>query len=219
MDDKRFWDRYSKNYSALMRRSERMYLQIHKAIRPFLKRDMDVLELACGTGQLSVPLSPYVRAWEATDFSPEMVKQAKKQLHTSRLHFSVQDATKLPYGPESFDAVVISNALHIMPQPEKALSEAWRVLKPGGFLFAPTFVWGNGHWAGFRLWVMGLSGFHVYHRWNAGELMAYLSERKYAIIHHQLLGSKYAPLCCLIARKIPPESVQHSKTPGNAGQE
>lgn len=56
MDDKRFWDRYSKNYSALMRRSERMYLQIHKAIRPFLKRDMDVLELACGTGQLSVPL-------------------------------------------------------------------------------------------------------------------------------------------------------------------
>ena len=121
MDDKRFWDRYSKNYSALMRRSERMYLQIHKAIRPFLKRDMDVLELACGTGQLSVPLSPYVRTWEATDFSPEMVTQAKKQLHTSRLHFSVQDATKLPYGPESFDAVVISNALHIMPQPEKAL--------------------------------------------------------------------------------------------------
>ena len=44
MDDKRFWDRYSKNYSALMRRSERMYLQIHKAIRPFLKRDMDVLD-------------------------------------------------------------------------------------------------------------------------------------------------------------------------------
>lgn len=78
MDDKRFWDRYSKNYSALMRRSERMYLQIHKAIRPFLKRDMDVLELACGTGQLSVPLSPYVRTWEATDFSPEMVTQAKK---------------------------------------------------------------------------------------------------------------------------------------------
>ena len=151
MDDKRFWDRYSKNYSALMRRSERMYLQIHKAIRPFLKRDMDVLELACGTGQLSVPLSPYVRTWEATDFSPEMVTQAKKQLHTARLHFSVQDATKLPYGPESFDAVVISNALHIMPQPEKALSEAWRVLKPGGFLFAPTFVWGNGRWRSTRV--------------------------------------------------------------------
>ena len=219
MDNKRFWDRCSKYYPVFIRHSEKTYLQIRKTIRPFLKRDMDVLELACGTGQLSVPLSPYVRTWEATDFSPEMVKQAKKQLHTSRLHFSVQDATKLPYGPESFDAVVISNALHIMPQPEKALSEAWRILKPGGFLFTPTFVWGNGRWARFRLWVMGLSGFRVYHPWNSGELMAYLSEYRYAIIHHLLLGSKFAPLCCLIARKIPPEAVQHSKTPGNAGQE
>ena len=73
-----------------------------------------------------------VRSWEATDFSAEMIRQAKKQVHSSRLHFSVQDATKLPYGPESFDAVVISNALHVMPHPEKALAEAWRVLKPGG---------------------------------------------------------------------------------------
>lgn len=193
-------------------------MQIRKAIRPFLQRDMDVLELACGTGQLSVPLSPYVRSWEATDFSPEMVKQAKKQSHTSRLHFSVQDATKLPYGPESFDAVVISNALHIMPQPEKALSEAWRVLKPGGFLFAPTFIRGKGRWARFRLWMMGLSGFRVYHPWNAGELMAYLSEHRYTIVCHQLFGSKSAPLCCLIARKIPLQGLQSSEQPGNAGQ-
>ena len=101
MDNKRFWARCSKYYPAFIRHSEKTYLQIRKTIRPFLKRDMDVLELACGTGQLSVPLSPYVRTWEATDFSPEMVKQAKKQLHTSRLHFSVQDATKLPYGPRA----------------------------------------------------------------------------------------------------------------------
>ncbi|OUQ26964.1 SAM-dependent methyltransferase [Flavonifractor sp. An135] len=203
MDNKRFWNRCSKYYPGFIRHSKKTYRQIHKAIRPFLTRDMDVLELACGTGELSISLSPYVRNWEATDFSPEMVKQAKKQLHTSRLHFSIQDATKLPYCPESFDAVVISNALHIIPQPEKALSEAWRVLKPGGFLFAPTFVWGKGPWARFRLWVMGLSGFRVYHPWNAGELMAYLSEHGYTIVCHQLLGSKFTPLCCLIAQKPP----------------
>lgn len=77
MDNKRFWDRCSKYYPAFIRHSKKTYLQIRQTIRPFLKRDMDVLELACGTGQLSVPLSPYVRTWEATDFSPEMVKQAK----------------------------------------------------------------------------------------------------------------------------------------------
>ena len=204
MDDKKqFWERFSRHYSGFMRRSQTTYQQICKAMRPFLKRDMDVLELACGTGQLSVPLSPYVRSWEATDFSAEMIRQAKKQVHSSRLHFSVQDAAKLPYGPESFDAVVISNALHVMPHPEQALAEAWRVLKPEGWLFAPTFVWGRSRSARLRLWFMGLSGFRVYHVWTAGELMAYLSERGYSIAGHPLLGSWLAPLCCLMARKIP----------------
>ena len=154
-DNKQFWERFSRHYAGFMRRSQATYQQICKAMRPFLKRDMDVLELACGTGQLSVPLSPCVRSWEATDFSAEMIRQAKKQVYSSRLHFSVQDATKLPYGPESFDAVVISNALHVMPHPEKALAEAWRVLKPGGWLFAPTFVWGKSRSARLRLWFMG----------------------------------------------------------------
>ena len=72
-----------------------------------------------------------------------MIRQAKKQVHSSRLHFSVRDATKLPYGPESFDAVVISNALHVMPHPEKALAEAWRVLKPGGMAVRPHLCLGQ----------------------------------------------------------------------------
>ena len=46
-----------------------------------------------------------------------MIAAAKKSVHSARLHFSVQDATKLPYAPESFDAVVIANALHIVPEP------------------------------------------------------------------------------------------------------
>ena len=202
-DNKPFWERFSPHYAGFMRRSQGTYQQLCKAMRPFLKQDMNVLELACGTGQLSLPLSPYVWSWEATDFSAEMIRQAKKQIHTPQLHFSVQDATQLPYGPERFDAVVISNALHVMPHPEKALAEAWRVLKPGGWLFAPTFVWGKSRSARFRLWFMELSGFRVYHPWNAGELTAYLSRCGYAIVCHQLLGSSLAPLCCLIARKNP----------------
>lgn len=78
-------------------------------------------------------------------------------------------------------------------------------LKPGGWLFAPTFVWGKSRSARLRLWFMGLSGFRVYHVWTAGELMAYLSERGYSIVRHPLLGSSLAPLCCLMARKIPDE--------------
>ena len=200
--NRQFWDGFSKHYTGFMGRSQGTYQQLCQTLRPFLKRDMEVLELACGTGQLSIPLSPYVRSWEATDFSAEMIRQAKKQVYSSRLHFSVQDATRLPYGPESFDGVVISNALHVMPHPEKALGEAWRVLKPEGWLFAPTFVWGKSSSAKFRLWVLGLWGFRVYHPWNAEELTACLSENGFAVVYRQVLGSPLAPLCCLAAKKV-----------------
>ena len=161
--------------------------------------------MACGTGQLSVPLSPCVRSWEATDFSAEMIRQAKKQVYSSRLHFSVQDATKLPYGPESFDAVVISNAPPCHASPRKSSGGSLAGFEAGGWLFAPTFVWGKSRSARLRLRFLGLSGFRVYHVWTAGELMAYLSERGYSIVRHPLLGSSLAPLCCLMARKIPDE--------------
>ena len=46
-----------------------------------------------------------------------MIAQAKLKPRGAGLHFSVQDATSLPYADETFDAVLIANALHIMPRP------------------------------------------------------------------------------------------------------
>ena len=161
-DSKDFWQRTAKSYGPFMKLSGKLYDAICERMRPGLTRDMNVLELACGSGQLSFRLAGAVRLWEATDFSQNMIAEARKQPCSSRLHFSVQDATALPYAPDSFDAAVISNALHIMPRPELALAEIKRVLKPGGILYAPTFVHGRG--AGFRLRarLLTLAGFKVY---------------------------------------------------------
>ena len=49
------------------------------------------------------------------------------------------DATALSYADDSFDAVLIANALHVMPEPEKALREIDRALRLGGILIAPVF--------------------------------------------------------------------------------
>ncbi len=144
-DNKAFWQRFAKLYGPVMERSgAKLYRDICQHIRPYLNRDMNVLELACGIGLLSHPLSGQVRLWEGTDFSPAMIAEAKKKNLSARLHFSVQDATALTYALGSFDAVVIANALHIMPDPDKAMTEIRRVLKPEGLLFAPTFVHGEG---------------------------------------------------------------------------
>ena len=64
-----------------------------------------------------------------------MIEKAKKNYNSTKLHFSVQDARTLPYADQSFDVVIIANALHIMPEPEKALSEIKRVLKDDGDVY------------------------------------------------------------------------------------
>ena len=84
-----FWQKMARHYTSLMAHSAPLYSEICGRIRPRLTREMNVLEPACGTGQLSVPLSPHVRLWEATDFSPNMIAEAKRQAPSSRLHFSV----------------------------------------------------------------------------------------------------------------------------------
>ena len=99
------------NDDFMMLKDNRTYAQIVSRMKKVLDRKMTVLELACGTGLLSVWLAGSVRLLEATDFSEEMIRQAKAKAHSSRLHFSVQDATNLPYAPGAFDAVVISTIM------------------------------------------------------------------------------------------------------------
>lgn len=200
-DNKNYWQRMAGLYGSVMRGNDPMYLQVCERISEHLRRSMDVLELACGTGQLSYPLSSRVRLWEATDFSENMIAEAKKKCHSSRLHFSVQDATTLPYGDGSFDAVVISNALHIMPHPEMALAESMRVLKPGGWLFAPTIVWKEGGYS--KVWKMGLklTGFQIYHTWSCKELELLLTEQGFSVEEVQFLPNRKTPMCYVAARK------------------
>ena len=208
-DNKAFWQRIAKLYAPFMKGSDRLYAAICDRIRAGLKRDMNILELACGSGQLSLRLSTHVQLWEATDFSENMIREAKKKSCSGRLHFSVQDATNLPYADSSFDAVVIANALHIMPNPERALSEIRRVLKPGGLLYAHTFVHGKG--AGFRLRtrLLSLAGFRVYSPWTAGEFADYISGRGFEVTKTELLGKSLAPLCYLEAKNTKSEGDRH----------
>ena len=208
-DNKAFWQRMAKLYAPFMKGSDRLYAAICDRIRAGLKRDMNILELACGSGQLSLRLSTHVQLWEATDFSENMIREARKRFCSGRLHFSVQDATNLPYVDSSFDAVVIANALHIMPNPERALSEIRRVLKLGGLLYAPTFVHGKG--AGFRLRMrlLSLAGFRVYSPWTAGAFVDYISGCGFEVTKTELLGKSLAPLCYLEAKSTKNEGERH----------
>lgn len=111
----------------------------------------------------------------------------------------MRDATALPYDDESFDAVIISNALHIMPEPEKALCEIKRVLKKDGVLYAPTFIHGNGAAYRLRTRLLELAGFYAYSKWTAAELAEFVRKHGYKVRKNKVLGDTIAPLCYIEA--------------------
>ncbi len=186
-DNKTFWSRWAARYDKTMSGSQKLYKNITEHMKQVLNQDMTVLELACGTGLLSVKIAPMVKHLEATDFSEEMIKQAKNKPHSSKLYFSVQDATALPYTPETFDAVIISNALHIMPDPQKALSEIRRVLKNDGILIAPTFTAAESISGRIRIRIMELSGFRVFHKWTPESYLSFLQENGFEIQQSKII--------------------------------
>lgn len=193
--NKKFWQRFAKIYAPFMKSSAPLYNEICDEVKKNLNGNMNVLELACGTGQLSFELSNYVKTYEATDFSQAMIAEAKKKKKGSRLHFSVQDATKLPYADNSFDAVIISNALHIMPYPEKALAEIKRIIKNDGILFAPTFIHGESKGYRIRIKLMEAAGFHTYSKWNEESFSKFLISNGFTPKKHKIIGDSLAPLC------------------------
>ncbi|WP_085832255.1 class I SAM-dependent methyltransferase [Clostridium merdae] len=198
--NQRFWERMAKLYAPFMKSSESLYQDICSHCQPYLKKDMDVLELACGSGQFSFPLAANVQTWIATDFSSNMVSQAKKQSAPSNLTFEVQDATSLPYPDEHFHAVFIANALHIMPEPEKAMEEIHRVLKPDGTLLAPTFLWNESRQT-LGSWLVSKAGLTVYRKWNAQEFERFIESHDFRVVERKILGGGLRPLSCMIAIK------------------
>ena len=187
-DNRGFWESWAKRYDRFMASDRKIYGKLAGRMKHTLNRTMTVLELACGTGLLSVQLAGSVKLPEATDFSAEMIKQAKSKPRSSRLNFSVQDATNLPYAAETFDAVIISNALHIMPHPEKALSEIRRVLKREGLLIAPTFTAAGSFFGRLKVRLMELSGFRIFHKWTPENYLSFLRDNGFVVTDSYIYG-------------------------------
>ena len=162
-----FWDKNAKIYNRFMRKDRAAYEEIYELIRPIV-RHKTVLELATGTGLIAKHIVNAAAHIEATDASPEMIAEAKRDNRSAKLHFSVQDMFRLPYADKSFDVVIVSNALHIVPQPEKALQEIKRVLKDDGVLIAPTFTHAGNSFSGkVKAFFMKLAGFPLHSRWTS----------------------------------------------------
>lgn len=97
-----------------------------------------VLDVPCGGG-LVFPALPRDHGLDyvALDYSPVMLSRAKaklRKLGRSGVTFEQGDVGALPFGDGSFDLALTYNGIHCFPDPEQALRELTRVVKPGGTL-------------------------------------------------------------------------------------
>ena len=186
-----FWNRNAKRYDRFMRKDRAAYEKLYELIRPVAKA-RTVLELAAGTGLIAKNIVRAASHIEVTDASEEMITEAKRNNRSAKLHFSVRDMFCLPYADKSFDVVIVSNALHIVPQPEKALAEIRRVLKDDGVLIAPTFTHGNGTLQGrIKLFFMKLAGFPLNSRWSSADYLAFLRQNGWSVRKSAVLKGSF----------------------------
>lgn len=190
-EHKNFWDKNAGRYDRFMRKDRAAYDEMYALIRPVVK-GKTVLELATGTGLIAKNIVNAAAHIEASDTSAEMIREAKRRNHSAKLYFSVQDMFCLPYADKSFDVVIVSNALHIVPQPEKALAEIHRVLKDDGVLIAPTFTHAeNSFFGNSKAFLLKLAGFPLYSRWTSGEYLCFLQQNGWTVRKRDVLKASF----------------------------
>lgn len=160
-----------------------------------------VLEVGCGTGRnLAVlgELYPGARLF-GLDISAEMLATAKAKLRRQNRAdavLRVADATNFTaasFDQEGFDRIVISYALSMVPEWEKAVDAAIAALKPGGSLHIVDFGQQEGWPAGFRRLLRAwLRRFHVTPRESLFDAMRKRAERDGAALEVRSLGRDYA---------------------------
>jgi ubiquinone/menaquinone biosynthesis C-methylase UbiE len=106
-----------------------------------------LLDAGTGTGRMLELLAPHIRRGVGVDTSPEMLAIARDRLERAQArHCQVRlaDAFRLPFADGSaeqgFDAVLFHQVLHYLDDPQAAVAEAARVLKPGGRILIVDFA-------------------------------------------------------------------------------
>ena len=137
-----FWDKISPLYDLFEKvYNGKVYSGTGAKVAEFIEPTDTVLECACGTGAISVSIAPKCRRLIATDFAAGMLRQAEKKCRKfENVIVRRADITALKCKDNRFDKVVAGNVIHLLPNPEQALHELERVVKPGGRIIIPTYI-------------------------------------------------------------------------------
>jgi ubiquinone/menaquinone biosynthesis C-methylase UbiE len=132
MDPKTMWG--SGNYAAVAERIGQAGEAVVQAAG--VEPGLDVLDVACGTGNATIPAAKAGARVTGLDFAPRLLEIARERAADAmvEIDFLEGDAQELPFEDASFDRVVSTFGHMFAPDHERTASEMKRVLRPGGVI-------------------------------------------------------------------------------------
>lgn len=136
-----FWDNIAGFYDLAEAVNGKVYSQMLSTTARLVPKGAKVLDCAAGTGALSFAAAKKAKSVLCTDLSENMLKTAKiKARNVKNVSFDVRNIFGIKDLDDTYDIVIAGNVLHLLENPEVAVKEMYRVLKPNGKLLLPTFT-------------------------------------------------------------------------------
>jgi len=137
----RFWDKLADKYAARPVGDEATYQKKLEITRGYLRPEMEVLEIGCGSGSTAIHHAPHVKRIRAEDFSPRLIEIGRdkaKAAGISNIDFAVSDIDDASPPEGAYDAVLALNILHLVKDRDAVIAKIHRALRPGGLFVSST---------------------------------------------------------------------------------
>lgn len=203
ISSQKFWDKMAARYAKSKIRDEAGYQKKLAKTQEYFRPDWRVLEFGCGTGTTALIHAPHVAHILATDVSGNMIEIARGKAQAAgieNVRFERGTLEELTLEPESFDAVLGLNILHLLEDVKGTMERVHGLLKPGGIFVSSTALMADVPWywrmlipvaqlVGLAPYVAKLSrddvvmmmthiGFTIDHEWKQGTMAVFLVARK-----------------------------------------
>jgi len=125
-----FWDFCAPFYDLSMKANGEAYAKMLAAIQELVPYGASVIEVAAGTGAISIAICHRASNILCTDFSKQMIKVAERKAEKAKapnITFDLRNIYDLAIPDESFDVVIAGQVLHLIDNPSKAAGELRRV--------------------------------------------------------------------------------------------
>jgi phosphatidylethanolamine/phosphatidyl-N-methylethanolamine N-methyltransferase len=199
-----FWDSFAKQYDSNRKKpgTNEAYEFLFRMFRKDVAGAQNLLEAATGTGLISLNICDLVSTITAMDLSPEMLKIAKRKAISQgvqNIDFQIGDICEITFPDYQFDVIIASNVLHLLFEPDAAIQELKRVLKPGGKIIVPTYCHGENLKSHLFSRCMNLIGFRARSRWSISSFEEFIEKNGFEISKKEKIEG-IIPMLYLVAK-------------------